>query len=299
MDPLHSPPLPSCLSSSSSPSLESPVLSSSDCRISPDFRIIALANPPTFPFLGNDFYREMGDIFSCHVVSAPDADSELALLSAYADGKVPPKLLELLIAAFTELRGLVEKGQLLYPYSTRELVNVVRHLALYPGDSVGRALENVFAFDALDDQLRQRLFAVFKKYGIPLRDGHRRQGGKVVQPVDSLSRQRMRKGRIRKPVLANSDKRFEEQKVAGAEKRQDEEEEEEDGALVNLPAPLHFMTLSIANSSSPPSQFSVSLPLIPSLPSPRTSAHYFAHASLVEMHFLTALPHNDTSASSL
>jgi hypothetical protein len=31
-------------------------------------------------------------------------------------------------AAFTDLRRLVDDGQLAYPYSTRELVNIARHL---------------------------------------------------------------------------------------------------------------------------------------------------------------------------
>lgn len=29
-----------------------------------DFRVIVLANKPGFPFLGNDFYRECGDLFA-------------------------------------------------------------------------------------------------------------------------------------------------------------------------------------------------------------------------------------------
>ena len=37
-----------------------------------DFRVIALANRPGYPFLGNDFFREMGDVFACHVVENPD-----------------------------------------------------------------------------------------------------------------------------------------------------------------------------------------------------------------------------------
>jgi hypothetical protein len=36
-----------------------------------DFRVIALANPPGYPFLGNDFFAEMGDVFSCHCVDNP------------------------------------------------------------------------------------------------------------------------------------------------------------------------------------------------------------------------------------
>jgi hypothetical protein len=32
--------------------------------IHPKFRVIALANRPGYPFLGNDFFREIGDCFS-------------------------------------------------------------------------------------------------------------------------------------------------------------------------------------------------------------------------------------------
>ena len=47
-------------------------------NIHPDFRVIALANRPGFPFHGNDFFREVGDVFSCHVVDNPDFASECA-----------------------------------------------------------------------------------------------------------------------------------------------------------------------------------------------------------------------------
>ena len=50
----------------------------------PDFRMIVLANRPGYPFLGNDFFRECGDVFSCHVVDNPDAASEIELVRRYA-----------------------------------------------------------------------------------------------------------------------------------------------------------------------------------------------------------------------
>jgi hypothetical protein len=50
----------------------------------PDFKMIVLANKAGYPFLGNDLFREMGDVLSAHVVANPDAASELALLRAYA-----------------------------------------------------------------------------------------------------------------------------------------------------------------------------------------------------------------------
>lgn len=52
-------------------------------HIHPEFLVIALANRPGYPFLGNDFYREMGDVFACHVVDNPDLQSEIALLRGY------------------------------------------------------------------------------------------------------------------------------------------------------------------------------------------------------------------------
>lgn len=41
-------------------------------------------------------------------------------------------LLEKLTSAFLDLRVLTDDGTLAYPYSTRELVNVVVHLEKYP-----------------------------------------------------------------------------------------------------------------------------------------------------------------------
>merc|ERR550514_2402146 len=40
--------------------------------IHPDFRMFVLANRPGFPFLGNDFFKECGDVFGMHVVENPD-----------------------------------------------------------------------------------------------------------------------------------------------------------------------------------------------------------------------------------
>ena len=120
-----------------------------------------------FPFLGNNFFREMGDAFACHAISNPDQQSEMALLRQYSPN-LPEQLLEMLTGAFKDLRLLTDSGKLTYPYSTRELVNVIKHLTAYPNDSVSAVLENVFAFDAYDPQLRALLFGVFRKYGIPL-----------------------------------------------------------------------------------------------------------------------------------
>jgi hypothetical protein len=95
----------------------------------PDFRMIVLANRPGFPFLGNDFYAVLGDVFSCHVIDNPDLDSEMSLLAQYGPN-VPEHVLLPLAKAFQDLRKLADEGTLPYPYSTREAVAVVKHLSV-------------------------------------------------------------------------------------------------------------------------------------------------------------------------
>lgn len=82
--------------------------------IADGFKVIALANRPGFPFLGNDFFREMGDCFACHAVQNPDQQSEIVLLQSYAP-EVPEALLRMLTSAFRELRESVDAGKLIYP----------------------------------------------------------------------------------------------------------------------------------------------------------------------------------------
>lgn len=41
---------------------------------------------------------------------------------------VPDALVERLVKAFGELRNMADQGLVNYPYSTREVVNIVKHL---------------------------------------------------------------------------------------------------------------------------------------------------------------------------
>ena len=128
--------------------------------------------------MGNDFFREMGDVFAAHSVLNPDQSSEIALLQEYAPN-LSKNLLRMLTGAFSDLRAAVEAGKLSYPYSTRELVNIVKHLSAFPEDGIGSVLEDVFSFDTYDPQLRLFLFDVFRRHGIPLRDSRRRLLGNL------------------------------------------------------------------------------------------------------------------------
>ncbi|KAG7391169.1 von Willebrand factor A domain-containing protein 8 [Phytophthora pseudosyringae] len=136
-------------------------------ELHPNFRMWVLANRPGFPFLGNNFFREIGDIFASHAIDNPDEESELSLLTAYAPS-VPVDILRRLCRAFAELRELVENGTITYPYSTREAVAVAKHLEQFPNDGVASVLENVLAFDAYDRNMRNELSEVFLRHGIPL-----------------------------------------------------------------------------------------------------------------------------------
>lgn len=132
----------------------------------PSFKMIMLANRPGFPFLGNNFFRECGDIFAIHVIDNPEADSEIQLLKKYGPN-VDDVLLERLVAIFTDLRQLVIEGKISYPYSLRELVNIVKHMEAYPYDSLIDSISNVFHFDIHDKQVIDQISTVFQNHGIP------------------------------------------------------------------------------------------------------------------------------------
>lgn len=135
--------------------------------IHPQFRMIVLANRPGFPFLGNNFFRECGDCFSVHVVDNPDRDSELKLLTSYAP-HVDHDILDRLVNLFGDLREMVDQGQLTYPYSLRELVNIARHMEAFPNDSLLSGIDNVFHFDQYDTIVKEHLTGIFQKHGLPV-----------------------------------------------------------------------------------------------------------------------------------
>ncbi|KAI9354986.1 AAA domain-containing protein [Pilaira anomala] len=135
--------------------------------VHPNFRMLVLANRPGYPFLGNDFYREIGDVFSCHAVDNPDMNSEMFLLRKYGP-EVSEDLLVKLSSAFTDLRKLTDEGLISYPYSTRELVNIVLHLQKYPEEGISKILQNVFDFDQYDQASKELVIEVFEKHGIPV-----------------------------------------------------------------------------------------------------------------------------------
>ena len=134
--------------------------------IHPDFTVWVLANRPGKLFHGNDFFSEIGDCFTAHVVPNPDVESEVQLLQSYAPS-LSDSLLARLSASFNELRILFESGEIAYPYSTREAVAIVKHLQRYPGDDVVAVLHNVLDLDSYDEHQYQKLGEVFRKHKFP------------------------------------------------------------------------------------------------------------------------------------
>lgn len=133
--------------------------------IHPDFSIWALANPAGYPFHGNDLAREMADVFSCHTVPPLDTESHKRILLSYGEG-VDAKIINKIVNIWEDLRVAHEKGTIIYPFSVRESVAVVKHLCAFPNDGLEDAVDNVIAFDRLDRALSHHLDDIFSSRGI-------------------------------------------------------------------------------------------------------------------------------------
>ncbi|CCM05477.1 uncharacterized protein FIBRA_07698 [Fibroporia radiculosa] len=136
----------------------------SDIIVHPSFRLVLLANRPGYPFLGNHFLQVLGDNFSCHAVTNPDMSSERKLLSQLAPDLQEDMILRL-VAVFHDLRHEYESGALTYPYSLRELINIVRHMQSYPSDSLETTLRNVFDFDVYKPETFDKLTDILDHHG--------------------------------------------------------------------------------------------------------------------------------------
>ncbi|CAG9772643.1 unnamed protein product [Ceutorhynchus assimilis] len=134
-------------------------------KIHPDFRMIVLANRPGFPFLGNDFFGALGDLFSSRAVENPSRESEIELLRQYGP-QVPQKTIKKLVDIFGDLRNMADQGLLNYPYSTREVVNIVKHLQQFPEADLEDVIFNVFDFDRFSPEIQETLGEVLQRHGL-------------------------------------------------------------------------------------------------------------------------------------
>ncbi|CAF0785254.1 unnamed protein product [Adineta ricciae] len=135
-------------------------------RTHPNFRMIVLANRPGFPFLGNDFFLSLGDHFSTFPILNPPRESEIILLQNFAP-KLERQKIEQLVDVFTELRQLSIDGIISYPYSLRELVSIVKHLNMFPNESLADVVRNVFDLDNYNTDVMDRIRGILHRQGIP------------------------------------------------------------------------------------------------------------------------------------
>ncbi|KAL0946287.1 hypothetical protein HGRIS_012537 [Hohenbuehelia grisea] len=136
-----------------------------DIAVHRNFRLLLLANRPGYPFLGNHFLQVLGENFSAHSVSNPDQLSERKLLAQLAP-ELDEDLITRLVGAFQDLRKGYDAGTLSYPYSLRELINLVRHMQAYPEDSLGETLRNVFDYDIYKPETIDKLAEILEHHGL-------------------------------------------------------------------------------------------------------------------------------------
>ena len=53
-----------------------------------------------------------------------------------------------------------------YPYSTREVVNIVKHLEKFPSEGLGNVVRNVFDFDSYNKETKESLNEILRKHGM-------------------------------------------------------------------------------------------------------------------------------------
>uniref|UniRef100_A0A0B7BKV0 Uncharacterized protein n=1 Tax=Arion vulgaris TaxID=1028688 RepID=A0A0B7BKV0_9EUPU len=94
-------------------------------------------------------------------------ESEMAMLRQYGPD-VSDATLKRLVSAFSDLREMADQGLINYPYSTREVVNMVRHLQFYPNEGLPTVVKNVFDFDSYNKELQETIVETMQKHGIPV-----------------------------------------------------------------------------------------------------------------------------------
>lgn len=99
---------------------------------------------------------------------------------------VPEHILKKLVLSFGDLRTMADEGQINYPYSTREVVNMVKHLQVrmiflnkffsllknilqkYPNEGIASVVQNVFDFDSYNNELKETVIETMHKHGVPI-----------------------------------------------------------------------------------------------------------------------------------
>ena len=140
---------------------------------------------------GNDLSREMSDVFSCHNVPPMDIQSHRKILLSYGEN-VNPRVIDMIVSIWEDLRVAHQSGSLIYPFSVRESVNVVKHMNSFPDDGIEDAIDNVIAFDRLDKGLAKHLEGVFGGHGVTILTEERAEKKKYGRSEGGVSTPRTR-----------------------------------------------------------------------------------------------------------
>lgn len=74
-------------------------------------------------------------------------------------------------------------GRLAYPYSTRELVNLVRHVQAFPSEAIHTVTENVIAFDKHNTAALSIVRDIFSRHGVPIISAISPEARGLAKPV--------------------------------------------------------------------------------------------------------------------
>jgi hypothetical protein len=134
--------------------------------MSSKFAMWILTSRPENLFKGNGFFHDAGDCFSCHYVPPVDVEVFTSnLQSSYP--RVDQSVFVRIFKSFDELISLYESGDLMYPYSRKDAISVVKHLQLFPNDDVSTVLHEVLDFDSYYSGQYNIFGNNFTPYGFP------------------------------------------------------------------------------------------------------------------------------------
>jgi len=133
-------------------------------------------------FFSFSFFLSLGDHFSTFPILNPPRESEIILLQNFGPN-IERQKLEQLVDVFTELRQLSIDGIISYPYSLRELVSIVKHLNMFPNDSLADVVRNVFDLDNYNTDVIDRIRSILHRHGIPFHVQNRTVNLAISHPL--------------------------------------------------------------------------------------------------------------------
>lgn len=130
-------------------------------QIHPNFRLVLLANPGVFPFLGNNVLDSLAEM--CPVVLDPPSAADMASVLKSYGPNVQPETIVQLSKSFAALFSAHLNTDISFPYGLREAISVVKDLNTKA--SLDAALANVFDYET-EPKIRGKIADIFAKNGL-------------------------------------------------------------------------------------------------------------------------------------